>query len=303
MSPLPVIGVDLGGTKLLAGVIGERGEVLERLEYPTPLESQDALLAGLGAIVDELLAQRPAAALGVGIPSTIDQREGRVVASVNIPLGGVDLAERLRSRFGIPVVVDNDANASTWAEWVLGAGRGCRHMVMLTLGTGIGGGLVLDGRLYRGAIGSGAELGHMVVDFDGPQCGPGCPGHGHWEPVASGRAADARARMLGLGDAHELVAAAHGGEARARHELAEIGRLIGAGMATLVNVFNPEVMVVGGGFAAAGEFVLEPARAYVSREALSPAREVVRIVPAELGPDAGLVGAALLAREAAAAAG
>ncbi len=171
-------------------------------------------------------------------------------------------------------------------------------MIMLTLGTGVGGGLVLGGELYRGALGVGAELGHMVVDVDGPPCGGTCPGRGHFETLVSGRAADARARSIGLEDGRALVAAARAGEPAAQRELDGIGRLLGAGIAGLVNVFNPELVVVGGGFGSAGEQLLGPARTVVSEEALPPAS--VRIEQAELGPEAGVVGAGLLAFAAAA---
>lgn len=269
-----------------------------RARRPTPVGSQEELLGALDAVVEELLAAGPVAALGFGIPSTIDQRTGEVVASVHVPLGGFRLGERMQARFGVPVAVDNDGNAAALAEWAVGAGRGSDHVIMLTLGTGIGGGLVLGGRIYRGATGSGAELGHIVLDYGGPACGGACSGRGHFEALVSGRAADERAAQLGLAGARELVAAARDGDVRAADALDELGRLLGAGIGSLVNVFNPELVVIGGGFAAAGELILGPAREVLAREALAPGRDVVRIVPAELGPDAGLVGAGLVAHEA-----
>jgi glucokinase len=183
-----VIGVDLGGTKILAGVVDRAGAVGRRRETPTPTGSQSELLGALESAVAELV-EDDVAALGFGIPSTIDQRSGRAVSSVNIPLADLDLRAWMGDRFGLPVGLDNDANAATLAEWAHGAGRGTRHMVMLTLGTGVGGGLILDGRPYRGAIGAGAELGHMVIDLDGPPCQGSCTGRGHLETLASGRAA------------------------------------------------------------------------------------------------------------------
>jgi glucokinase len=161
-----VIGVDLGGTKILAGIVGRDGEIERRYETPTPVESEEALLAGLEDAVAELWDER-IVALGFGVPSTVDQRTGTAVASVNIPLAGVDIPSRMRERFGVPVGLDNDANAAAIAEWQVGAGRGSRDMVMLTLGTGIGGGLILDGKPYRGAVGAAAELGHVVIEHDG----------------------------------------------------------------------------------------------------------------------------------------
>ncbi len=208
-----VIGVDVGGTKLLAGAVDRDGVVERRREVPTVIASQDALLAALDELVEGLVAD-DVAALGFGLPSMIDQRAGRTVSSVNIPLAGLDFRDRMRERFGLPVGIDNDANAATLAEWRVGAARGAQHVVMLTLGTGVGGGLVLDGRLYRGSVGAGAELGHMVVDYDGPPCGEGCRGYGHLETLASGSAADALAReRFGIdSDARDLVRRAETGD-------------------------------------------------------------------------------------------
>jgi glucokinase len=299
MNPQRVIGVDLGGTKILAGAVDRDGSVARRHEWPTPLHSQEELLQALAQAVDGVLDD-DVAAIGFGIPSTIDQRSGRAVTSVNIPLADLDLRGWMRERFGLPVGLDNDANAATLAEWAHGAGRGARHMIMLTLGTGVGGGLILDGRPYRGAIGAGAELGHMVIDIDGPPCQGACTGHGHLEALASGHAATEAARKaFGPGaDAHHLVDLANEGDPTAIEILTRLGRNLGAGIATLVNVFNPELVVIGGGFSAAADFLFDPARQVVAREALSPARDLVRIVRAELGAAAGLVGAGLVAFEA-----
>ena len=294
-----VIGVDLGGTKILAGVVDREGAVDRSLEVPTPVSSQEALLAALDDAVGRLLGD-DVGALGFGIPSTIDQRAGRAVSSVNIPLRDLNLRARMRERFGLPAAIDNDANAATLAEWAFGAGRGVKHLIMLTLGTGIGGGLILDGRVYRGAVGAGAEIGHMVLDYEGEPCRGTCTGRGHFEALASGRAADASARKL-LGPsarALQLVEAARSGDDAAAAAMAEIGRRLGTGIGSLVNVFNPEVVVLGGGFAAAADLLLGPAHEALALEALSPGRELVRIVLAELGPEAGLVGAGLVAFEA-----
>jgi glucokinase len=294
-----VIGVDLGGTKILAGTVDREGRIERRSTRPTPLDSQEALLQGLDEAVAELLDER-VVALGFGLPSTIDQRSGQAVTSVNIPLAELGFRARMQKRFVLPVGIDNDANAAAIAEWAVGAGRGTRHMVMLTLGTGVGGGLILDGKPYRGAVGAAAELGHMVIVHDGPRCRGNCTGHGHIEAVAAGPAADQAAREA-FGpdvDAHGLVRLAEEGDARARELLAEIGRRLGSAIGSLVNIFNPEVVVIGGGFAAAGDLVLEPAWGVVTREALAPGRDLVRIVLAELGAEAGLVGAGLVGFEA-----
>lgn len=299
MDALRVIGVDVGGTKTLAAVVDREGEIEQQVVRSTDVSSQDALLAGLDAIVEELREGREIAALGFGIPSRVDQRTGRAVASVNIPLADVDFRDRMRDRHGLPVGIDNDANAATIGEWQAGAAKGARHVVMLTLGTGVGGGLILDGRPFRGATGVGAELGHIVIGIDGPPCG--CGGHGHLESYASGRVADAAARRLyGRGsDGHELVERGKKGEAEAVEALAEIGRHLGAGIASLVNVFEPELVVVGGGFgSSAGDLLLGPAREVLAVEGLEPARDTVRIVQAQLGFHAGVIGAAMVGFEA-----
>ena len=298
MKALRVIGVDVGGTKTLAAVVTAEGTIEERVRRPTDVSSQDALLAGLDAVVEELRDGREIAALGFGLPSQIDQPSGRALNSVNIPLADFDFRDRMAGRHRLPVAIDNDANAAAIGEWQAGAARGAGNVVMLTLGTGIGGGLILDGRPYRGATGRGAELGHVVVEYDGPPCR--CGGRGHLEAVAAGPAADRAARELygPSADAHELVRRAHAGEGDAVHALAEIGRRLGAGIASFMNVFEPELVVVGGGFAAAGELLLAPAREVVAREALPPIRDQAPVVLAELGQDAGVIGAALVGLEA-----
>jgi glucokinase len=294
-----VIGVDVGGTKILAAVVSRDGSLGARLERPSDHSSQDALLAELDSLVEELHRQEPdAQALGFGVPSRIDQQAGRALKSVNIPLEGIDLRDRMRERHGLPVALDNDANAAAIAEWQAGAARGARDVVMLTLGTGVGGGLILDGKPYRGATGSGAELGHIVLEPGGPPCG--CGGFGHLESFAAGPAADRVARAL-YGDgsnSHDLVNRAREGEAEAIEALAGVGRYLGAGIASFVNVFEPEVVVVGGGFGVAGELLLAPAREVVAVEGLEPARDNVRIVEAELGVEAGVIGAGMVAFEA-----
>jgi glucokinase len=295
-----VIGVDVGGTKILAGVVERDGSVVTREERATPTRSQDELLAALDAAVEALLMDHgDVVALGFGMPSRIDQRTGRVDSSTNLPLADLDFRERMRERFSREVGLDNDANAAVIAEWQVGAGRGSGHVVMLTLGTGIGGGLILDGRPYRGSIGSGAELGHIVIEHDGPPCHGDCTGHGHLEALAAGTSADVRARELfgPASNAHDLVRRAREGDEPARDALADIGRKLGSGIGSLLNIFNPEVVIIGGGFAAAGELLLGPAREVAAREAVSPNGDA-RIVPAELGAQAGLVGAGFVAFEA-----
>jgi glucokinase len=313
MAASRVIGVDLGGTKLLAGVIDEDGVVARRTVRPTEKAGEERLLEALEGAIAEFMDEE-IGAIGVGIPSMIDQRDGRAVASVNVPMTDVGLREHLRTRFGVPTAIENDANAAALAEHRFGAGRGTRHMVMLTLGTGIGGGLILDGRLYRGAVGAAGELGHITLQVDGPPCFGDCPGRGHLEALASGTATDHFAdelaaahpegdlgRALAEGknlDARLAVDLAAAGPGDARTLLEQVGTRLGEGIASLVNVFNPEVVVLGGGFARAGELLFEPARRVVAERALVPGRDLVRIVPALLGPEAGLIGAGLVGFEA-----
>jgi glucokinase len=295
-----VIGVDLGGTKILAGILDREHRVVREIARPTPTTSTGELVAAVEQTVTELLEYESVSALGFGIPGTIDQEQGRVVVAPNVPLVEFDFRQWMRRRFELPVGMDNDANAATLAEWKIGAGRGARHMVMLTLGTGVGGGLILDGKPYRGAVGAAAELGHIVIEHNGPSCQGVCTGRGHLEVLTSGTAGGKAARELfgERADARDLVRAARDGDESALSALAAIGHRLGSGIGSLVNIFNPEVVVVGGGFEAAGDLLLEPARERVQREALEPARDLVRIVPAELGSEAGLVGAGVVAFEA-----
>jgi glucokinase len=291
-----VIGVDLGGTKILAGIVGRDGEIERRREWPTPVESQEALLAGLDQAVEDLLGDG-IAALGFGIPSRVDQRTGRAFGSVNIPLHDLDFRGRMQDRFGLPVGLENDANAAAFAEWRAGSGRGTRTLVMLTLGTGVGAGFVLDGRLYRGW----AEAGHMVVVHDGKPCQGTCTGRGHLESYCTGVAADelAREEFGPAADAHRLVRLANEGDARARELIGGIGRILGSGIGSLVNLFEAERVVIGGGFgAAAFDHLVGPALEVARREALSPADDALEVVKAELATAAGLIGAGLVAFEA-----
>ena len=295
MAPQRVIGVDLGGTKIATGSVDADGGLHERHEVPTPVESQEALLDGIVAAV-EMVAGDGAGGIGIGVPSVIDPDTGRTLGSVNIPLRDVALRDVLQERLGVPVVVGNDGNVAALAEWRHGAGRDADDLVMLTLGTGVGGGVVLDDVLYQGI----AELGHVVVVADGPPCQGNCTGRGHLEAVASGSAADRAAETLwGEGATAELlVRRAHERDAAALEALSGIGHLLGAAIGSFVNIFGPDVVVVGGGFgSAAFEFMVDAALEVARRETVVPELPV-RIVRAELGSDAGLIGAGLLALEA-----
>jgi glucokinase len=293
------LGIDVGGTKIAAGVIDRNGKILNRVERPTRTDSRDEFLEQLDEIVDQLRGDG-VETIGFGLPSTIDQRTGRVVGSVHVPLADFDFRDHAAERFSLPVALDNDGNAAAIAEWKVGAGKGAEHMVLLTLGTGVGGGLILDGKPYRGFVGAGAEIGHMVLEYGGEPCSGNCTGHGHFEQVSSGRAADRKAvELLGPGaTGRELVGAARGGNDEALEAVQGIGRRLGAALGSLVNIFNPEVIVIGGGFSQARDLFLEPALETMREEALPPGRDLVRVVPALLGPDAGLVGAGFVGFEA-----
>jgi glucokinase len=294
-----VIGVDVGGTKILAGLVDPDGRVLERHEVETPTESERAFLDAIVAAVRALPADG-VEAVGFGLPCRVDRRTGATVGvAVNIPLRETPFLAVMRERLQLPAAVDNDANVAALAEWRLGAGRGAENLVVLTLGTGVGGGLVLDGVPYRGW----AELGHVVVVAGGPPCGGACTGHGHLEAVASGTAADRAARGLWGDDAGAelLVERARAGDERAAAAVREIGALLGAAIGSFVNVFAAELVVIGGGFGVgAFDLLAGPALEAARVEALAPSGDRLRIVPAELGADAGVIGAGLLAADLAA---
>jgi glucokinase len=286
LSDKRVIGVDLGGTKILAGIVDASGGVERTLEVATPTSSQAALVDALVEVVDELRTPDIAAA-GFGVPTRVDQETGIAIGAVNIPLHRLSLRDDVGTRIGLPVGAVNDGSAAALAEFRLGAGRGSSNLVMLTLGTGVGGGVVINGQLYHGWT----ELGHMVIVVDGEPCVGSCSGRGHLEAYCSGRAADRiAARELGPGaTAHELVA--HGHPA-----LTDIGHYLGCAIGSLVNIFNPETVVIGGGFGiAASQYLFAPARLAILREALAPGGQTVRLALAELGSAAGMIGAGLVA--------
>ncbi len=315
MPPECVIGVDLGGTKLLAGVVDADLNVHSRVHRAVHGLDQRALLEAAVEAVEEARAAAAGevTAVGFGIPCLIDQRRGMATMAVNLPLRDVPFRDLMAERLGLPVEVDNDANVAALAEWRAGAAQGASDAVVLTIGTGIGGGLILGGAPYRGSIGAGAELGHITIDLNGPPCQGHCPNNGCLETLASGTALAREARRIAaerpdsaLGRAHaddrEITGAlvtelAHDGDAAAIDALTLIGTNLGVGIASYLNVFNPDVVVVGGGVIAAGELLLAPARAEAVRRALPTMSQHARIVPAQFGTEAGLVGAAALAFE------
>jgi glucokinase len=313
-----VIGVDLGGTKLLAGAVDPALNVHHRAIRPAQVADQSALLdmivGVVGEVRDAIEAESGSVdAVGFGIPCMIDQERGTAVMSNHLPIVDLPFRAVMAERLGLPVFVDNDANAAMLAEWRFGAAAGASDAVMLTIGTGIGGGLVAGGALQRGSQGAAAEFGHMVVQDDGPPCPGTCPNHGCLEAMASGNALGREARRIaaerpdsGLGRALAagreisgplVTELAHDGDVAAIDALTTIGRWLGVGVCGIVNILNPDVVVIGGGVIAAGDLLLEPIRAEVTTRALSPAREHVRIVPARFGAESGMLGAAVLALE------
>lgn len=306
------VGVDAGGTKVLGLVLDcGTGTVLDREVVETPAGDADAATATIVDVARNLtLRQDGVVALGVGAAGLVDL-DGVMRYAPNVAWRDVPLRERVGARVGLPTFVDNDANVAAWGEFRFGAGRGSAHMLMVTVGTGIGGGLVLDGTLYRGSHGLAGEIGHIIVEPDGPLCG--CGNRGCWEQVAAGRAIDRLGRaaadrhpdslmvILAGGrpqevDGRTVTEAAMRGDGPAVGVLAEVGRRLGEGIAGLVNVLDADLVVIGGGAVAAGDLLLGPARRAFAAALEAPERRPeVPLVPASLGNEAGAVGAADLA--------
>jgi glucokinase len=310
-----VIGVDVGGTKVAAARV-DGNECVAHVEKPTELDSSEALIGQIESVVKEVIDQQgEPVAIGIGLPSQIDFASGTVVASVNIPLEGVPLGKELGDRLGIPVHVDNDANCAALAEAHFVKGGPASHLVMYTLGTGVGGGAVIDGRIFRGATGLGAELGHQVIDWDGPDCPGTCPNRGCLEALCSGMALERDAtefaqdhpdsligRLLSEGDrdkvrGRDVVKAARDGDADARKLLERLGTYLGVGLSGAINTFEPEYIVIGGGLSQGADLFLDRAREEAAARALPALVERVKIQLAEGGAKAGLIGAGLLAAQ------
>ena len=309
-----VIGVDIAGTKLLAGAVDTHRTVSHRTNRPVLGLDQPELLDMIVDAVEHIrTGVGEVAAVGFGIPCTFDRRTGVAVQAVHLPLRDLAFAAVMQERLGVPVAADNDGNCSALCEARAGVARGCSDVVMLTLGTGIGAGLVLGGRLYRGWMGAGAELGHMVIDANGPPCHGNCPNRGCLEVMASGSALVREVSLAvsrrpdtpigaALEEGRELTGPlidelARAGDPVALGALEKIGRALGVGIANVVNIFNPQMVVIGGGMIGAGELLLAPAREVMLERALSPQREQVRVEAAAFGAEAGMVGAAILAAE------
>lgn len=292
------VGVDVGGTKIAAGLVDEHGDIVEAVETIHGVGSAADVVAGVAGAVEVLVRGRSdVVAVGVGVAGFIDADRQRMIFAPNLPLRDAPLRHLLAEAIARPVVLENDANAAAWGEYRFGAGERAPDLVAVTVGTGIGGGLVLRGELYRGGFGIAAEFGHVRVVPDGRPCG--CGNTGCWEQYCSGpallRAALARGATVSSGS--ELTAAAGAGDALALACFREVGGWLGQGLAELAAVLDPAVFVVGGGVAQAGEALLAPARArYGAALTGRGLRPLAEIRAASLGPRAGLVGAADLAR-------
>jgi glucokinase len=311
MSEAETIGVDLGGTKMQIGVQAGVETLWESREASTE-QTQDELVELLIREIDAAREARPEAlAVGLGVPATIDQERGEAISAVNLPLVDLPLRELIADRVGLPVFLDNDGNVAALAETLYGAAQGMSTLVMLTIGTGIGGGLILGGDIFRGSTGAGAELGHVVIQADGPPCQGNCPNHGCVEALASGTALgregmaaaesapdSALGKLLAAGekvDGTAVTEAALAGDQTAIGVFDLIGSRLGVACASFANIFQPEAIVVGGGVIKAGDLLLDPARKEVRDRALRPMNETP-ILAATLGNDAGMIGAAALAR-------
>jgi glucokinase len=308
------IGVDVGGTKVAAGVVDERGRIIEKLKRSTPSASPERTAKVISEAILELLGRHQAAAVGIGAAGFVDEVRSSILFAPNLAWRDEPLKPLVEDYVGLPVVVENDANAAAWAETILGAARGHEHVMLVALGTGIGAGIVLNGQLYRGRWGIAGEPGHYRVVPDGRLCG--CGNRGCWEQYASGSALVAEARefarrspgaavrLLQLGGGHaegingpEVTQAALEGDAAAMRCFEIVGGWLGHGLAALAAILDPGCFVIGGGVSDAGDLLIGPARAtFGSALTGGPYRPHAEIVLAQLGADAGMIGAADLAR-------
>ncbi|MBC7187203.1 MAG: ROK family protein [Calditrichaeota bacterium] len=307
-----IVGLDLGGTFLKSALGDTKGRLLQKAKRPSAATAPaDVIFDNMFAAVEELLGAAEqhggvVRAIGVGSPGVIDVDRGRLVGqSPNLPhWADVEIAERMARHFGLPTFADNDANLMTLAEVTVGAAKGCRHAVCLTVGTGIGGGLYLNGEIYRGSHFAGAELGHTLVEFDGRPCP--CGGRGCLEQYASAPATvrEYLARLQEAGksvppeaDAKLVFERAKAGEPEALAAVEVTSQYLGAGIASFANALNPEMVVIGGGVADAGPFFIDRVAQAVRERAMPTAWKGLKIRPAELGNDAGVIGAILLAAQ------
>ncbi|MBU2608471.1 MAG: ROK family protein [Chloroflexi bacterium] len=314
-----ILGIDLGGTKILTAVVNTQGEMLSRDHSITPArEGQQAVVRSIfesvGRVLDQAhIATADLVAIGVGAPGLSNPETGFLFTSPNLPgWKDVPLRDIIEKELGKKVFLINDANAAAVGELYFGAGRGARNFIYITVSTGIGGGIIIDGKIYTGSVGMAGELGHMVIDDEGPLCN--CGNMGCWETLASGTALAREARhkikdgvassilQLAGGDLEKINAeaihkAARTGDNLATELIAKTAYYLGVGLANLINIFNPEVIVIGGGVSNIGDMLLEPAFEEAGRRAFKPSYQAVRFARAELGRNSGVLGAAAYALE------
>jgi glucokinase len=310
--PAQAIGLDIGGTKIAAMRVDARGTILARERVPTPARDMTATLEAMVEAAKAVTSE-DVRAVGIGAAGLVNSSQGVLTFAPNLAWRNAPLASVTSEALGVPAIADNDATVAAWGEFRFGAGQGHSDMLLVTVGTGIGGGIVTGGKIFRGAHGFSAEIGHIIVEPGGPLCG--CGNHGCWEQVASGHAImrlgkdafdahpDSMIADLAGGDRAKVdgplvTDAAQKGDQVAIGILSDVGRRLGEGIAGLVNILDPEVVVIGGGAIAAGDLLVLPATEAFERSVEAPAfRPAVPILAAALGNDAGAVGAASLAIE------
>ena len=303
------VGVDVGGTKIAAGVVSAEGKILADVRYPTP-HSPEKLVETIVRAIKEVMDGNEVGGVCLAVPGLILAQENKVVFSANLhAIEGIPLKDRIEPEIGASLTIENDGNAAAWGEFRFGSGSEVDHLVFLTVGTGVGGGVISHGVLLRGAQGSGGELGHVTVQATGPRCT--CGNHGCLEALASGTAIGRRAREAAVENpesalgriasrrkvlGEDVTEHARKGDEVAISVLEETGTWLGVGLAGFVNIFNPEVVAVGGGVMEAGDLILAPARRELRLRARPPSRDLVEVQVATLGPESGVLGAAALAR-------
>jgi len=308
------VGVDIGGTKIAVGVVSSEGELLAQMRRATPSRDPGAVVSEIAEMVAEYTERYPIAAVGVGVAGLVDGGHSQVTFAPNLRWSRVPLRQLLQEATGLPADVENDANAAAWAEYRFGAGVGTSDMIMVTVGTGVGGGVIVHGSLRRGAGGMAGEFGHLNVVVDGRSCA--CGRNGCWEQYASGNALVRTARdlaseqrseagvLLSLGDGTpegveglHVTEAAQRGDRVALRAFDRVGTWLGRGLADLAALYDPEVFVIGGGVAESGDLLMRPIRETFDKELVGREhRSPIPVIAAQLGNPAGIVGAADLAR-------
>lgn len=289
------IGVDIGGTKILSAIIDERGNIVKSLRVPSEgKEGRDKILSHLYEAIEGLISE-DIVGIGIGTAGQVDPDSGTIVtATPNLKdWAGTPLKDIIEKKFGLPTYVDNDGNVAALGEWWAGGGRGARCLLCLTIGTGIGSGIVYEGKVFRGAKGVGAELGHMSIKYDGIRCN--CGGIGCIEAYASGPALMKKLQEKGklIATPDDVLRYAESGDTIVLEAIEEIGTLLGYAMVSFINIFNPDIILLSGGVSNLGDFLIRPIRKIVDTYALPGGRDV-KITRATLGENAGVVGASAL---------